>query len=219
MALIVIGDDRTSGFGARFVVDPRFDAANDFGSLSSEDLGEFEDCAESRTLNTTFEQANVGSIEATLEGEFFLGKTPLGADLTERLTERVLRAGSGVNVAAALLCQQPHAAMLTTIIPRIIVRMYIRPNFARVRRLAQIAAMCLLAASEASAITGSLSPSNPTVGVTNVSIVGTASPNATVTENETWPDGTTHGPYTTTANASGNYSMGPFIIQGMPDRS
>ena len=64
-----------------------------------------------------------------------------------------------------------------------------------------------------STLTGSLSPS-ATVGVTNTFIVGTASPNATVTETtETWPDGTTHGPYSTTANSSGNYSMGPFILQ------
>src|ERR1700688_4046322 len=63
------------------------------------------------------------------------------------------------------------------------------------------------------ALTGSLSPS-ATVGVTNTSIVGTASPNATVTETtETWPDGTTHGPFSTTANSSGNYTLGPFILQ------
>ena len=64
------------------------------------------------------------------------------------------------------------------------------------------------------ALTGSLSPSNPTVGVTNVYIVGTATPNATVTETiQTSPDGTTQGPFPTTANSSGNYSLGPFILQ------
>lgn len=64
------------------------------------------------------------------------------------------------------------------------------------------------------AVTGSLSPSSRTVGVTQVSIVGTASPNATVTANpEIWPDGTSHGPFSTTANSSGSYSMGPFVLQ------
>src|SRR5262249_14119095 len=45
-------------------------------------------------------------------------------------------------------------------------------------------------------------------------LVGTATPGATVTETtETWPDGTVHGPFSTTANSSGNYTMGPFILQ------
>src|ERR1022692_4682828 len=73
---------------------------------------------------------------------------------------------------------------------------------------------CVLATSGAFALTGSLSPSNPTVGVTNVYLVGTATPGATVTNTvDTWPDGTTHGPYSTTANGSGSYSMGPYILQ------
>lgn len=62
------------------------------------------------------------------------------------------------------------------------------------------------------ALTGSMSPS-PTVGVTNTNIVGTATPGATVTESDTCPDGTAHGPYSTTANGSGNYTLGPFILQ------
>ena len=64
----------------------------------------------------------------------------------------------------------------------------------------------------AGAITGSLSPA-ATVGVTNTNIVGTATPGATVTDTEIWPDGTTHGPFSTTANSSGNYTLGPFIVQ------
>ncbi len=64
----------------------------------------------------------------------------------------------------------------------------------------------------ASTLTASLSPSSATVGVTNTNIVGTASPGATVSETETWPDGTSHS-YSTTANGSGSYTMGPFIIQ------
>lgn len=61
-------------------------------------------------------------------------------------------------------------------------------------------------------LTGSVLPANRTVGVTQVSIVGNATPGATVTENETNPDGTTGGPFTTTVNGSGNYTLGPFII-------
>ena len=64
----------------------------------------------------------------------------------------------------------------------------------------------------AATLTASLSPSSATVGVTNTNIVGTASPGATVSETETWPDGTSHN-YSTTANGSGNYTLGPFIIQ------
>ena len=63
------------------------------------------------------------------------------------------------------------------------------------------------------AITGSLSPSNATVGVTQAFVVGTATPSATVTETDIGPDGVSNGPFTTVANAQGNYSMGPFIVQ------
>lgn len=63
-------------------------------------------------------------------------------------------------------------------------------------------------------LTASLAPSNPTVGVTNASIVGTATAGATVTDtSDHWPDGTTHGPFSATADSSGNYSIGPFILQ------
>ena len=63
-------------------------------------------------------------------------------------------------------------------------------------------------------LTASLSPASPTVGVTNVYLVGNATPGATVTNTvDTWPDGTTHGPYSATANGSGTYSMGPYILQ------
>ena len=61
-------------------------------------------------------------------------------------------------------------------------------------------------------LTGSLTPSNPVVGVTQVSIVGTATPNATVTETDVGPDGVSNGPFTTVANSSGNYSLGPFLL-------
>jgi hypothetical protein len=67
-------------------------------------LGELEESAESRTLDTTFEQANVGWIKAALEGEFFLGQAAFGTNFPERLPKRPLRAGLGMDVAAALLC-------------------------------------------------------------------------------------------------------------------
>ncbi len=94
----------------------------------------------------------------------------------------------------------------------------IRPNDcgSRTRRLSfrgSVVALIAFSSLGFAALTSSLSPSNATVGVTNAYLVGTASPGATVSESETWPDGTTHGPYTTTANGSGSYSMGPFIIQ------
>lgn len=60
-------------------------------------------------------------------------------------------------------------------------------------------------------LTGSISPSNPTVGVTNVTLAGTATPGATVTDTETWPDGTVHT-YTMVANGSGNWSSAPYVV-------
>src|SRR5439155_5957447 len=57
-------------------------------------------------------------------------------------------------------------------------------------------------------LTGSLSP-NPIVGVTNTYLVGTATPGATVTDTvDTWPDGTTHGPFSAEEHTSELYSMG-----------
>ena len=73
-------------------------------------------------MDTTFQQANVGSIKAALERQLLLRKPALHTHLAKRLSEGPLRAGSRMNVAAALLCQQPYAAMLTTIVQRIIVR-------------------------------------------------------------------------------------------------
>jgi hypothetical protein len=99
-----------------------FSSADDLRGASLEDLGKFEHCAESRALDATFEQADVGSVETAFEREFFLRKTALGTHFSKSLSKRPLGAGSGMNVAAALLCQQPYAAMLTTIVPRIIVR-------------------------------------------------------------------------------------------------
>ncbi|HUZ96486.1 MAG TPA: hypothetical protein VMU57_16410, partial [Edaphobacter sp.] len=62
------------------------------------------------------------------------------------------------------------------------------------------------------ALTGGITPSNPVVGVTPVTFSGTATPNATVTLNQTAPDQTTAA-YTYAANSSGNYSStGTFIV-------
>src|SRR5580658_448059 len=76
-------------------------------------------------------------------------------------------------------------------------------------------AVALLALSPCSAValTGTLSPSNPVVGVTPVTLSGTATPNATVTSNETAPDGTSPAPFSTPVNSAGNYSFGPFTVK------
>lgn len=74
-----------------------------------------------------------------------------------------------------------------------------------------ICALSIVGSGHALAITGSITPSNATVGVTNVFLVGTASPGATITDTETGPDLVVRT-YTTAADTSGNYSFGPFII-------
>jgi RHS repeat-associated protein len=62
------------------------------------------------------------------------------------------------------------------------------------------------------ALTGGISPTNPVVGVTDVTFSGTASPNATVTDTETAPDGTV-SVFTFAANSAGNYtSTGTFKV-------
>jgi hypothetical protein len=62
------------------------------------------------------------------------------------------------------------------------------------------------------AITATVSPTNPTVGVTSVSIVGTASPGATVSDSSTFPDGTAHT-FIVKADSKGQYTDGPFSLQ------
>jgi len=61
-------------------------------------------------------------------------------------------------------------------------------------------------------LTGAMSPSSAIVGVTQVSLVGNATPGATVSETDVGPDGKTNGPFTTVANSSGTYNMGPFLL-------
>jgi len=83
--------------------------------------------------------------------------------------------------------------------------------------------VCLIGALASpcwAALTASLSPS-AIVGVTNTYIVGTASPNATVTEtSQTAPDGTTSGPFSTAANSSGSYTalLPSAAYRGSPER-
>jgi len=62
------------------------------------------------------------------------------------------------------------------------------------------------------AISASIYPSNVEATVTNVTITGTASPNATVTVKESRPDGTSAS-FQETANSSGTFVDGPFIPQ------
>jgi hypothetical protein len=61
-------------------------------------------------------------------------------------------------------------------------------------------------------ITATLSPAHPTVGVTNVSIKGTASPGAAVSDTSTYPDGTVKT-FSFKADSTGKYEDGPFVLQ------
>ena len=67
------------------------------------------------------------------------------------------------------------------------------------------------AAKEAD-ITAALSPIDPIVGATKVSIKGTASPGATVSDTSTYPDGTVHI-FSFKAESDGTYADGPFVLQ------
>jgi hypothetical protein len=61
-------------------------------------------------------------------------------------------------------------------------------------------------------IVATVSPTNPTVGVTPVSIRGVASAGATVTDASTFPDGIVHA-FSIKADSNGNYTDGPFFLQ------
>lgn len=61
-------------------------------------------------------------------------------------------------------------------------------------------------------ITSTVSPANPIVGVTAVTIKGTASPGATVSDRSTFPDGTVHI-FSFRADSNGAYTDGPFVLQ------
>jgi hypothetical protein len=61
-------------------------------------------------------------------------------------------------------------------------------------------------------LTAEVSPASPTVGVTQVTIKGTASPGATVVNTSTFPDGSLHI-FIVKADAAGAYTNGPFVLQ------
>jgi hypothetical protein len=72
--------------------------------------------------------------------------------------------------------------------------------------------MALAASSQNPAFTAVLSPADPTVGVTKVTITGTASAGSSVIDTSTFPDGSVHE-FSFKADASGAYTDGPFVLQ------
>jgi hypothetical protein len=66
--------------------------------------------------------------------------------------------------------------------------------------------------ARATAITATISPANSIVGVTAITIKGTASPGATVSDTSTFPDGTVHI-FSFRADSNGAYTDGPFVLQ------
>lgn len=74
-------------------------------------------------------------------------------------------------------------------------------------------ALGLLVPSAASAadVTAALSPANPTVGATKVTITGMATARATVVGKSTFPDGTVHD-FSAKADDTGAYKYGPFVL-------
>jgi hypothetical protein len=72
--------------------------------------------------------------------------------------------------------------------------------------------LLLPAAARGESITAALSPADPVVGVTRVTITGLASAGAKVTDISTFPDGTIHA-FSTIADAAGGYTDGPFVLQ------
>ena len=108
--------------GPRLLFKKGFGLLDDFRSGGSEHFGELEECAEGWALDAALKQAYVGPVEPAFKREFFLRQAARSPDFAERQPKGALWANSGMNVAAALLCQQHHPDMLTTIVPRIIVR-------------------------------------------------------------------------------------------------
>jgi hypothetical protein len=88
---------------------------------------------------------------------------------------------------------------------------YIRTLFL-VIGLAVPGAVIVNRALSGAGITAALSPAHPTVGATNVSIKGTASPGATVSDTSTYPDGTVHI-FSFKADGDAKYTDGPFVLQ------
>jgi hypothetical protein len=76
-----------------------------------------------------------------------------------------------------------------------------------------VVALGLLAPAPASAanITAALSPADPIVGATRVTIAGVATAGATVVGTSTFPDGTVHD-FSAKADDAGAYKYGPFVL-------
>jgi hypothetical protein len=68
------------------------------------------------------------------------------------------------------------------------------------------------AAPPSTGLTAAFSPASPTVGVTKVTITGTATAGAKVIDTSTYPDGSIHI-FTVKADAAGAYTDGPFVLQ------
>jgi hypothetical protein len=66
--------------------------------------------------------------------------------------------------------------------------------------------------AKSAGVTAAISPANPITGVTTVSIKGTASAGATVTDTSTFPDGTVHT-FSVKADSNAQYMDGPFVLQ------
>ena len=61
-------------------------------------------------------------------------------------------------------------------------------------------------------LTAAVAPASPIVGVTKVTITGTASPGAKLIDTSTFPDGSVHI-FIVKADAAGAYTDGPFVLQ------
>lgn len=72
--------------------------------------------------------------------------------------------------------------------------------------------LLLPAAARSEGITAALSPANPVVGSTGVTIAGRASAGAKVTDISTFPDGSIHA-FSSMADAAGAFTDGPFVLQ------
>jgi hypothetical protein len=67
-------------------------------------------------------------------------------------------------------------------------------------------------AVKSTGIVAAISPVDPITGVTTVTITGTASSGATVSDTSTFPDGTVHT-FSMKADTNGKYTDGPFFLQ------
>jgi hypothetical protein len=72
--------------------------------------------------------------------------------------------------------------------------------------------VALAAPSENPGFTAALSTASPTVGVTKVTVTGTASARARVIDTSTFPDGSVHT-FSAKADATGAYTDGPFVLR------